>query len=197
MTKGWAEFRKAGAEAVQAGQLDQAEDLWFSALQEAESFEDGDRRLQITLEDLASLYWHRNKYAQAAAVCKRILKRNKDTLGPSHTDTLTVCSNLAMIYHSAGMLEEAEGHYKEVLTKGRESMPSGDLANVQYQYMGLLRETGRADLADKLASLLGEQQKRKWKRSGVYEAFVQENPKEPDHSLHASSESQSEVPEKV
>src|SRR5262249_28278589 len=183
MAKGWAEFRKLGAEAVQAGQLELAEDHWFSALQEAETFENGDRRLQITLEDLASLYWHRNKFAQAAAVCKRILKRSKDALGATHADTLTVCGNLAMIYHSGGMLEDAESYYKEVLTKGRDQMPSGDLANIQYQYMSLLRETGRAELADKLAELLSTQQKRKWKRSGVYEAFVQENPKDVDHSL--------------
>jgi tetratricopeptide (TPR) repeat protein len=138
-------------------EYEEAEAQWFAALQEAELFERTDRRLHITLEDLAELYFRQGKHVHAI-----------------------VAANLAAMYFADRQLEDAEIFYRRALAIKTITSPKSDpdLVMLRVQYAQLLRDLGRHKEAEALTQNAMKQRQHQFRRSGVYEAYVQENPQE-------------------
>lgn len=116
MSKKWYIYRAAAEREHDAGNGPAAEKLWLSALEEAEDLPMSDARLTVTLESLAEIYFSRNDYLKAAAVCRRICKIYEDALGVSHADVGTICGNLALIYYRWGRFDQAERFYRQSIS---------------------------------------------------------------------------------
>jgi tetratricopeptide (TPR) repeat protein len=69
----WKELDGAGGKALAEGRPLDAEKIWKSALQLAETFGADDGRLIITLNNLADLYQRQGEYAEAETHHKRAL----------------------------------------------------------------------------------------------------------------------------
>ena len=76
----------------------------------------------ITLNNLAVLYYHQEKYKKAAEVLDRIIKIDEKALGPDHPTLASDMSNYAMILTKLGRdVEAAEWSAKaEAIQKRRE-----------------------------------------------------------------------------
>jgi tetratricopeptide (TPR) repeat protein len=152
----------------------QAEELALSALEEAEDFEAGDRRLSITLECLSEIYYMQGKYPQGAPVCKRLFKLYAETLGPEHMDTGIIAHNLAMLYHSWGKLAQAEPYYKRALKVKTQVLGQRhpEVLTLLGHYTAMLYQMNRAAEAEQLRATAVQVSNGRFTRSGRWEAIV-------------------------
>ena len=65
-----------------------------------------------SLSNLAELYLHQGRYAEAEPLHKRSLFIREKALGPNHPDVGASLNNLAALYHKQGRYSEAEPLYK-------------------------------------------------------------------------------------
>ncbi len=133
----WEVLTASAEHALQNKNYSEAETMALSALEEAESFDISDGRLAMTLESLAEIYYLQQKYTLAAPICRRLLSMYSKTLGEDHLDTGIISHNLAMIYHSAGKLVQAEPLYQagssnQNKSDGSEAPTGADLARSLY-----------------------------------------------------------------
>lgn len=64
---------------------------------------------------LGTLHFTLKQYKEALSLFLPCLAKRTLTLGKTHIDTLRSINNLALLYKSVGMLEEAERYYLESL----------------------------------------------------------------------------------
>ncbi len=160
--------------AHQKGEFSKAESYWLAIQEEAEDFGPHDRRLTYVLERLAEAYWHQKKYAEAAPVCRRILKTYKVMLGRNHTDVGIVAKNLAILYHLWQKPIDAEMFYREALTIHKKTlgMQHPEVTSLIGTFRTFLTEIGKHQEAARLGS---DQQDITitWTLSGIYKAMPQ------------------------
>lgn len=107
-------YRAAAQAALSARDYASAEEHLLASLELAESGFD-EARLTATLENLAEVLWYQGKYALAAPLLRRLLRKYVSRLGPDHFDVAIVANNMAMLYHTWGKNAEAEPFYKQAL----------------------------------------------------------------------------------
>ena len=73
----------------------------------------------VSLNNLASLYDHQSKYAEAEPLFKRSLAINEKALGPEHPDVAPILHNLAELYRATDREAEAEKLEKRAAAKQR------------------------------------------------------------------------------
>lgn len=170
----WEVLSASVEEALAKEEFTQAEELALAALEEAEDFEQSDRRLSITLECLSEIYYMQGKYSLGAPVCKRLLKLYAETLGPDHMDTAIISHNLAMLYHSWGKLAQAEPYYKRALkVKGQVlGQRHPEVMTLLGHYTAMLYQMGRAAEAEQLRATAVGVSNGRFTRSGRWEAIV-------------------------
>jgi len=111
---------------------------------------------------------------------RRIYDIYSRTLGDEHPDVAIVAANLAAMLFADKQFEDAEIFYRRAIAIKTITAPKADpeLVTLKVQYAQLLRDLGRHDEAEALTQHAMKQRQHKIRRSGVYEAFVQENPQE-------------------
>ena len=68
-----------------------------------------------SLNNLALLYYHQGRYADAEPLYKRAIALNEKALGPDHPDVASSLNNLAALYQAQGRYAEAEPLYERSL----------------------------------------------------------------------------------
>jgi tetratricopeptide (TPR) repeat protein len=122
---GWDEHTRTGEYAFARGDLKRAEAEFQGALEIAQSFPQGDRRLETSLSNLARLYEHESDYDKAQPLYQLLLAAQEMRLGtedPALLDTLYAVA--------------------------RVSQPTGDLPTVESsleRYAAIAEESGEAD----------------------------------------------------
>lgn len=169
----WEVLNASAEKAIKLDNYEEGESLALAALEVAEEFESEDRRLSVTLEILAEIYYVQSKYGQGAPICKRLLKLYTKTLGPDHLDTGIIAHNLAMLYHSWGKLSQAEPYYKQALKiKSDKYGPRHlEVLTLLGHYTTLLYQTNRAMEAEKLRAQAIAVSSGRFTRSGRWEAI--------------------------
>lgn len=170
--KRWEIYKMAGQQAYLQGQSLQAELSWLSSLEEAETLGENSQQLVISLEGLAEVYWQQTKYANAAPLCRRLLRIYETSLGADHIDVAVIANNLAMLYHSWKKHDDAERFYRQALSIKQQHFPENhpDLVNLLASYARLLYETNRKEEADMLKAT-SQALAPTWKRSGSWTAL--------------------------
>jgi len=169
----WERYRADAEKAVKAGNLPEAEALFFAALQDAEQFADDDPRLTVSLESLAEFYWNQQKHFQAEVLCKRILNIYEKALGKEHIDVAILANNLAMLYHLQKKYIDAEVLYKQALSIKTRVLGAKhpDVIKVLENYANLLMATHRTQEAEHLKVCAQGITNGRWSRSGTWRAF--------------------------
>jgi tetratricopeptide (TPR) repeat protein len=67
------------------------------------------------MSNVAEIYCHQGKYAQAEALGKQTLEIRRRTLSPEHPDILTSMNNLAEVYGLQGQYAQAEALFNQTL----------------------------------------------------------------------------------
>jgi tetratricopeptide (TPR) repeat protein len=142
----WQMYTDSGKAYFQMRQYQESENMLASALQVAEQFGPGDRRLTVSLNNLARLRQVQKRYADAEQLYNRALAMAETERGRNHPDTAICLSNLAGLLQFEQKYPEAEAAYTEALailekTLGPEHESIG---RVLGNYAALLRKMGRA-----------------------------------------------------
>lgn len=129
-------------ETLGVGNFVEAEEAALRALEEAEKLDLNDRRLGITLEVLADVYYSTQRYASGIPVMVRLLEMYRRCLGREHIDTATIVGNLAILYHACGRLLEAEDYYEEALEIKTAALGKDhpDVQTIQAQHSKMLHD---------------------------------------------------------
>lgn len=174
----WSSYWESAGKAVQLGKLEHAEPLLSAAVDIAEGFPPGDRRLAMTLECLAEILFKLRQLAQAEIVVKRVIALYQERYGPEHHDVGVFTNNLGLLYHSQKKHFLAEGEYQKALRIQTKALGNShpQTINVMANYARLLNETHREREAKHLESCIEGAKTGNWKRSGVYKAYVAETP---------------------
>ena len=104
----WENYSDAGRERYEQARYAEAEELFFAALKEAESFGEKDTRLATTLNELALLFTDQGKYAEAEPFFQRSLAIREKALGPEHPDVATSLENYAFLLQEMDRNTEAD-----------------------------------------------------------------------------------------
>lgn len=122
---GWDEHTRTGEYAFARGNLDRAEAEFQAALEIAQSFPQGDRRLETSLSNLGRLYEHESDYDKAQPLYQLLLAAKEMRVGtedPALLDTLYAVARI--------------------------SQPTGDLPTVESsleRYAAIAEKSGGAD----------------------------------------------------
>jgi tetratricopeptide (TPR) repeat protein len=148
----WENYTDAGRERDEQAHYAEAEELFFAALKEAESFGEKDTRLATTLNDLALLYTDQGKYAEAEPFFQRSLAIWEKALGPEHPDVAIILNNLGLLYTDQGKYAEAEPLFQRSIAIREKALgpEHSDVATSLENYAFLLQEMDRNTEADKL-----------------------------------------------
>lgn len=84
----WSEHTRAGEWAFSRGDRDRAEREFKAALDEAQKMPQGDRRLEESLDNLARLYEHETRYAEAQPLYQLLVAAREARLGEQHRGLL-------------------------------------------------------------------------------------------------------------
>lgn len=102
----WEELHQKGDSAIAAENLEMASDIWLTALTEAESFEESDPRLIVTLDRLSSIYLIQHKFDMAEPLLKLSLDL-KDNLGMEQ-EMISTLDQIGRCYHEQQKYLESE-----------------------------------------------------------------------------------------
>lgn len=173
MLSKWDTYKAQADKALQQGMTEHAEALWYAALGEAESFEETDPRLTVTLETLAELLFRTRKYAQAEPICERTLAIYEHTLGDNHPDVGILANNLAMLFHVQEKFDRAEELYKKAMLIQTKTLgpKHPEVINLLGNYANLLHRTHRQAEAEHLRACANSAVTGKWNHSGRYQVF--------------------------
>jgi len=111
----WDTYIRAGQRFFEQRNFPEAEKLFSSAVQEAESFDNTDSRLVDSLGYLSRVYRSQSKYEEMKPLYQRILDIQKNNFGPDHPETAKTMSNLAGLYRAIGRVDDAEDLYLRAL----------------------------------------------------------------------------------
>lgn len=95
-------------QAIESGNLQQAEQLWKHALQELEQSGEQDRRLVLVLESLADVLSMQERYKEAEPLLARAVELTTTFFGPDHVETAISLNKLAGVYFSLSRYRQAE-----------------------------------------------------------------------------------------
>lgn len=143
----WDTYDKLGAEALERGDLEQAEEAFRSAVTLAEELGGQDARLTISLRNLAKVTVAQGELGRAHELLRQTLDLATNTLGEEHAETLMVSAHLAAVARELGYLDESFGHYKRALTGARASGDAGDIERFIEALAQLAQEKGDPDSA--------------------------------------------------
>ena len=141
----WEKYMGDAQKAYEQALYGEAEQLYLAALKEAENFEDEDRRLATSLNNLGRLYSAQGKYVQAESLYRRAVAVWEKTLGAEHPDVATGLSNLAKLYYIQGKYSQLEPLYQRVLAIRERAFGVHHSSVVQTleSYTALLRKQNR------------------------------------------------------
>lgn len=152
----WEKAHEAGMSAYRENNYSDAEKQFKTALKEAEKFSIDDRRLTLTLGNLAELYRIQSKYSEATPYLKRLVTIDEEIWGPQHPNVAARLNNLAGNLRAQGMLAEAEPLYKRSLNIWEKRLgPDNPLVLFALKnYVDVLKEMGREAEVESYASRL-------------------------------------------
>jgi len=163
----WEKFRLAGAKAMEEQNYLEAQAMWLAALDETSDFRFDDPRLTMTLENLAEVYWRRNKFDKAEPLCKQILQISESILGPEHTDVALAANNLGLVCEKQNKHAEAAILFQQALAIGERFLGADhpDVINIRQSH-AKARHMAKKELEQKLEKGQG-----KWNKSGWWKAY--------------------------
>ncbi len=112
----WIDADAAAGQALQAGRLVEAAELYRNAIRAAESLGSDDYRQGESLNSLAAVYRLREDWSRAAAHYRRSLEIREIHLGMDHLDVATSLNNLAEVERFRGNDSAAEPLYRRSLS---------------------------------------------------------------------------------
>ena len=104
----WEKYNAAGVKAYEQAHYAEAERHWKIALKEAETFGPQDPRLATSLTNLALLYHHQGRYAEAEPLHQRALAILEKALGPEHPLVVRGLENYAALLRETNRSGEAK-----------------------------------------------------------------------------------------
>ncbi len=104
----WESVMTAGQEAVRQGNYAEAERMFQVAVQKAETFGREDRRVAVSLSQLAQVYAGQGKHVEAEPVYLQALKIYQAVHGEDHADVAATLNNLGVLHRMYGQYAEAE-----------------------------------------------------------------------------------------
>jgi len=105
---GWSTHTSAGEYAFARGDLERAESEFRAALEIAQGFPAGDRRLETSLENLARFYEHESDFDRAQPLYQLLLAAKEVRLGPEHPALLGSLYAVARVSQPMGDLPTVE-----------------------------------------------------------------------------------------
>jgi len=100
----WSAHTNAGEYAFAHGDIRRAESEFRAALEIAQGFSAGDRRLETSLENLARLYEHESDFDRAQPMYQLLLAAKEYRLGPEHPALLSTLFAIARVSQPTGDL---------------------------------------------------------------------------------------------
>ena len=104
----WESAMAAGQQAVQQGNYADAERMFLVAVRKAEEFGLEDRRVAVSLSQLAQVYAGQEKYVEAEPVYLQALKIYQAVHGEFHADVAAMLNNLGVLHRMYGQYAQAE-----------------------------------------------------------------------------------------
>ena len=117
----WSTHTSAGEYAFARGDLDRAESEFRAALDVAQGFPAGDRRLETSLENLARLYEHESDFDRAQPLYQLLLAAKEVRLGEDHPALLSPLYAVARVSQPMGDLPTVESSLKRFAAIAEES----------------------------------------------------------------------------
>src|SRR5262245_61358111 len=104
----WESAMAAGQQAVQQGNYAEAERIYQGAVKKAEAYGHEDRRVAVTLSQLAQVYAGQGKHVEAEPLYLQALKIYQAVHGENHLDVAATLNNLGVLHRMYGQYAEAE-----------------------------------------------------------------------------------------
>lgn len=104
----WESTMAAGQEAVRQGNYAEAERIFLVGVQKAEEFGLQDRRVAVSLSQLAQVYAGQGKHVEAEPVYLQALKIYQAVHGEYHADVAATLNNLGVLHRMYGQYAEAD-----------------------------------------------------------------------------------------
>jgi tetratricopeptide (TPR) repeat protein len=122
----WSTHTSAGEYAFARGDLERAESEFRAALEIAQGFPAGDRRLEASLENLARYYEHKSDFDRAQPLNQLLLAAKEFRLGPEHPALLGSLYAVARVSQPMGDLPTVESsleRFAEIAAASGEADP--------------------------------------------------------------------------
>lgn len=150
MTANWTNYKMQAVKAIQNKNLGEAERMWQDALKEAEKFGEKDGRFVLSVDSLANVLFHQDKFDRAEPLYRKALIIRERTLPHDHEDVATCCNNLAAILFKRENYKEAEDLYIRTLNirEKQDGKNSKGVANVLYQLGMVFHAQNRFEKAE-------------------------------------------------
>jgi tetratricopeptide (TPR) repeat protein len=104
----WSTVTRGAEYAFARGQMDRAESEFQKALEIAQTFPEGDRRLEVSLENLGRFYEHQSLFAKAQPLYQLLLAAQEYRLGADDPELLNSLFILARVSQPLGDLPAVE-----------------------------------------------------------------------------------------
>lgn len=104
----WATVTRGAEYAFARGQMTQAESGFKTALEIAQTFPEGDRRLETSLENLGRFYEHQSEFGKAQPLYQLLLAAQEHRAGPESPDLLPTLFIVARVSQPLGDLPTVE-----------------------------------------------------------------------------------------
>lgn len=104
----WESAMAAGQQAVQQGNYAEAERIYEAAVKKAEMYGREDRRVAVSLSQLAQVYAGQGKHVEAEPLYLQALKIYQAVYGETHADVAATLNNLGVLHRMYGQYAEAE-----------------------------------------------------------------------------------------
>lgn len=169
----WDAHIRSADQAQREGKYEYAEATWMLALEEAENFGEGDRRLAYTLEKLSECLWFQNRLDESSYYGRRALTVYEACLGVNHADVGAIVGNLAMIHHLQGKHDDAEGFYKRAIAIKTSALGQKhpEVQKLLSSFADLLQSVGRNEEAAQLRTSATVVTKKAWNKTGSHKQF--------------------------
>jgi tetratricopeptide (TPR) repeat protein len=112
----WESAMAAGHQAVQQGNYAEAERIYQGAVKKAEQYGREDRRVAVSLSQLAQVYVGQGKHDEAEPLYLQALKIYQAVYGETHTDVAATLNNLGVLHRMYGQYADAEPLLLRALT---------------------------------------------------------------------------------
>ena len=143
---------KEGLDALKAGKLDRAEQLFLASLRQVDNLPDQEARRAMILNNLASVYEEKEMYAQAVPLLAKSQKLFIRAYGRKHPTVSITLGNLGRILSKEYRYEEAAPVYKTAISLMEESGNTNgdDYKDCLNSLLVALRKTGKGLQANEL-----------------------------------------------